>query len=118
MKTHTKRFSTTLFKEVIITKNPETDLFDLRVAFFKSNAVTLFEGSAKAYQINHLSHEKAIPVIVFYAESDPEKTKLIIKGKFQIRTYISHDKIRKFVIEKDGARHKPTTVFDLRFERS
>lgn len=112
MKTMVKMFPTSLFKEIVIVKNLETKMFDLRVAFYKSNAVTLFEGSAKTYQINHLSNIQSV-LLYFYAEVDPEITKIVIRGKFQIRTFVQNDIIRKYVIEKCGARYDPLKVIKI-----
>lgn len=113
MKNHVKVFHTSIYKEIVISFNPIKQLFDLKVTFMKSNAVTLFEGSARSYQINHLSHTKAIPCIIFVAKVDPDITKLIIKGKFQIRTFIQNDIIQKYVIESYGAKYDPLVVIKI-----
>ena len=114
VKDYVKTFPTTLFKEIIIKKNDKTNLFDIRVAFHKSNAITLFEGSAKCYQINHLCKVPSMPMVIFHAEIDPEKTKILIKGKFQVRTFVKRDKIQKFVFEQYGSRYDPKKVISLK----
>ncbi len=113
MKNYVKVFPTSIYKEIVISLNPDSNLFDIRIAFMKSNAITLFEGSAKSYQINHLSHVKSVPFIAFLAKVDPEITKLIIKGRFQIRTFVQNDTIQKYVIESYGSKYDPLVVVKI-----
>lgn len=102
MRNFTKLFNNQIHKEIIITKNEYNDGFKVRMTFKVSNSIALFEGECKMFQINHEYEHKAKQEISFYAELFPERTRIVIKGACQIRTFVENDEIQKYVLEKLG----------------
>lgn len=103
MRNFSKLFTSKIHKEITIVKNLITLKYDVKITFNVSKSIVLFEGSCNTFQINYQSGHRSLDSLCFHAEIKPhDEIRILIKGEFQIRTFVEYDEIQKYVLEKLG----------------
>jgi hypothetical protein len=87
-----KKFNTKLHKEIRIFK--EKDGLRINV-HFKQNEMKIFSTFCHYFNINHVSHQTSIPVVVSirFIKEDIDFCQIIVKGKCQLRFINNESKL-------------------------
>ena len=105
MKDFVKTFNTPLYKSVLIIENDKTGYYDVRVSFYKSDAITLLREVLKKFRSIIYPMRNLYQYYFFFAEIYTRTIRFVVKGKFQIRTIVNNlDIIEKYVFERLGVK--------------